>query len=663
MLTLPSSVRPRRFHALKPWMLLSGLCFAFAALACGGGGDAPPQPGEPAPVISEFKATPSSIASGESSTLTWVVTNATSLSINQNVGPVTGTSVSVSPTASTVYTLTATGPGGTKTATASVSVPIAGNAFLKADGINLKNNSGAGSVVVLRGTNLGGWLLQENWMSPLGANDEYTLRNTLTTNLGASTCESLIGTYQDTWIQSWDLDQIQSMGLNMVRVPIYYLDLVTDTGSAWAWKPNPWTRLDWLVSQCSARGIYVLLDLHGAPGAQNKWDNSGRSNSSPQLWGNAYNEDLTNEVWRGMAEHFNGNGWVAGYDLLNEPDTDSTKLNTLYDRLYKTIRAIDPDHAIFLEAFMNDEVANPSTMGWTNVVYEFHAYAMGNYGPSGSGLNNMSIWSSQWDMANAIISNAKGKQTAYGIPVYVGEFCLSYFNDVWAHCFAKLNAAGVNWSPWTYKVKGGDPANLDVSSNWGLYLHGTGTAPAVTGTDATQIENAWKTWDTQTHFTPNTAYIDLMKAYSGGSTTEPVDTTTYYSIQVGGKYVSCDANAVPFAPLAALGDNWDVPMVANRASASTWEAFELINNADGTISIRAKFDGQIVTADGNHGGWVMPGRFKIQGWEKFTKTDMGGGTFSLRSGLSGSPYVAVDATTGALIANSATPVAFTFTAM
>lgn len=67
--------------------------------------------------------------------------------------------------------------------------------FLKANGTVLRNNYGTGNIVNLRGTNLGGWLLQEGWMSPLGVKDEWTLRETLTSLHGAETAESLIKTY------------------------------------------------------------------------------------------------------------------------------------------------------------------------------------------------------------------------------------------------------------------------------------------------------------------------------------------------------------------------------------------------------------------------------------------------------------------------------------
>jgi len=49
---------------------------------------------------------------------------------------------------------------------------------------------------------------------------------------------------------------------------------------------------------------------------------------------------------------------------------------SMYDRMYKAIRPLDPDHLIVMEgAFGNwnwDMLPNPSTFGWTNVMYEMH---------------------------------------------------------------------------------------------------------------------------------------------------------------------------------------------------------------------------------------------------------------------------------------------------
>ena len=99
------------------------LCFA----ACGGGGgsEAASGGGGSRPTIASFSAAPSSIAPGASTTLTWSVSGATKLSIDNGVGSVTGrTSISASPTATTTYTLTATNAHGSKTATATVTVAM-----------------------------------------------------------------------------------------------------------------------------------------------------------------------------------------------------------------------------------------------------------------------------------------------------------------------------------------------------------------------------------------------------------------------------------------------------------------------------------------------------------------------------------------------------------
>lgn len=95
---------------------------ALLSSGCGGdGGSAAPPPPQ-APVIASFTATPPSIPLGQSSTLSWTTSGATSLSIDQGVGPVSGTGVSVSPGSTTTYTLTARGLGGNSTAAATVTV-------------------------------------------------------------------------------------------------------------------------------------------------------------------------------------------------------------------------------------------------------------------------------------------------------------------------------------------------------------------------------------------------------------------------------------------------------------------------------------------------------------------------------------------------------------
>ena len=82
--------------------------------------------------VTSFTATPDDINWGDSSTLSWTTTNATSVTISGVAGsqPANG-SINVSPTVDTTYVLTATGPGGT--ATSSVTVLVGDPPFVRGD--------------------------------------------------------------------------------------------------------------------------------------------------------------------------------------------------------------------------------------------------------------------------------------------------------------------------------------------------------------------------------------------------------------------------------------------------------------------------------------------------------------------------------------------------
>ncbi len=65
--------------------------------------------------------------------------------------------------------------------------------------------------------------------------------------------------------------------MSVIRVPFTYMNLYRYDSSKndWVLRDNAFRKLDWFVEQCSQRGIYVILDLHGAFGSQNGQDHSG----------------------------------------------------------------------------------------------------------------------------------------------------------------------------------------------------------------------------------------------------------------------------------------------------------------------------------------------------------------------------------------------------
>ncbi|MGG6313062.1 cellulase family glycosylhydrolase [Paenibacillus macerans] len=499
---------------------------------------------------------------------------------------------------------------------------IESGGFLKANGTVLRDNYGTGNIVNLRGTNLGGWLLQEGWMSPLGVKDEWTLRETLTGLHGAATAESLIKTYQDAWLTTRDLDNIKNMGMNMVRVPILYLELMDKYGN---WKQDPWSKLDWLVEEAGNRGIYVLLDLHGTFGAQNTFDNSGEANSDPQLWKNQVYQDRTVKLWEGIAQHYKGNPTVAGYDLLNEPDRVSKEqLNAFYDRLYKAIRAIDPDHAIFIEAAWSwSQLYDPDVFGWTNVVYEMHYYAMAG--------SEASDWNAQNNLVNGALQGLRDHQRNWNVPMYVGEFCLFDFTDLWEKFLAGMNASNISWTNWTYKVS----SNY---GNWGYFNNNPNPVPNIASDSPATIAAKWSKFNTE-NFRPNTTLQNLVKKYTTGTNPPPTPTGYAYLISQANQKIVSAENA---------GSD---PLVANRDIVQDWELFEIINNSDNTISLKSKINGKYVTADVNVGGKLVARGESIQQWEKFRKEQLDDGTIALFA-LANNKYVTVDLDNGAgLVAN------------
>jgi hypothetical protein len=92
-------------------------------------------------------------------------------------------------------------------------------------------------------------------------------------------------------------------------------------------------------------------------------------------------------------------------------------------------------------------------------------------------------------------------------------------------------------------------------------------------------------------------------------------------------------------------------LVANRATASTWETFDIVSNSDGTTSIRATVNGRFVTTDLANGGRLIASQTAIGTNEKFRMVNQANGTVSFQA-LSNNQWVSADLNiAGVLIAN------------
>ncbi|MCR5046663.1 MAG: glycoside hydrolase family 5 protein [Treponema sp.] len=343
--------------------------------------------------------------------------------------------------------------------------------FLTAKGKFLAKQNG--EKVTLRGVNAGGYLLKEFWMTPC----EYTRKVKAEAELFDCLCERFgkeKALYlQENWQKSFwtekDFDNCSQMGMNCVRLPFWHGNLIDSNGNFMA---AAFDRLDWFLTEAGKRGLYVILDFHGAPGSQNGSDHSGvdgRNNkikASEFFFGenSAKNQELFYTIWEEIARRCKDNPVVAAYDLLNEPfctyrynsgfaDEELRKiLWEIYDRAYKRIRAVDSRHLIAMEAVWDPvDLPNPKDYGWENVVYEYHNYFYGDDNNQKGGQ----------------ISSMKRKLKAiekagYELPSFMGEFNFFANLKAWDEGLSLLNKSGISWTMWTYKT-------VRQVGNWGLY--------------------------------------------------------------------------------------------------------------------------------------------------------------------------------------------------
>lgn len=323
--------------------------------------------------------------------------------------------------------------------------PLDESDVLRAKGRLLYN--ARGERVVLRGVNLGGWLLQEAWMSPNnGVDKQWGYHDTLTVlteRFGAEEADALLTLFMDNWITERDLDYLKDLGVNCVRLPFWYRNLHIDDNGTWRRDADgniDFSRLDRIVDACGKRGIYVVLDLHGAPGFQSDDHPCGKVDASElfdvSLAGLRYRR-RTAELWTAVATHYRDNPVIAAYDLLNEPmsgftdrEKNDAKLWRLYDKLYTAVRAADPDRLITVQGIWDMEnLPDPACFGWENIVYQLHIYN----------------WSTP--EIDKKIADIRARNH-WNVPVMVGEF---QAGGIWDYTLSAFNNNDLSWFTWTYK--------------------------------------------------------------------------------------------------------------------------------------------------------------------------------------------------------------------
>ncbi len=308
--------------------------------------------------------------------------------------------------------------------------------FIKTNGSQLIDDEG--NSIILKGTNLGNWLVPEGYMFKMGqVNSPRKIDELLYELVGPDSLKRFWDGFLNNYITHDDIKYLKGIGCNHIRLPFHY-KLFTD--DLYMGDRNAGFKyFDRLIEWCREEKMYLLFDMHCAPGGQTG-DNIDDSYGYPYLLKSQSSQDLLSEIWLKIATKYKDEPIVLGYDIVNEPiahyfaeelEDLNPKLFLLYQRIVKEIRQVDPDHTIFLNGSVwsgNFDVFEE--MIDDNIVYEFHKY-----------------W---FDVDQEAIQTYLDFREEHQVPIYIGE--TGENTDEWVTDFrVLLDENVVGWCFWPYK--------------------------------------------------------------------------------------------------------------------------------------------------------------------------------------------------------------------
>ncbi len=306
--------------------------------------------------------------------------------------------------------------------------------FLRVDNKRIINENN--QEVYLKGIGLGGWLLQEGYMLHTSgfANAQWQIRERIVDLIGEANTELFYETYRNNYVRKIDIDSIKSWGFNSIRLPFHY-NLFAVNSNPPVFLNKGFEIIDSLLSWCEDNQIYLILDMHAAPGGQSDENISDYNPAFPSLWESEQNKNLTVQIWRKIAERYKDKQWIGGYDLLNEPKwnlpPNNQPLRDLYIRITDTIRAVDTNHIIFIEGNWFATDFNGLTPPWdNNMVYSFHKY-----------------WNSNTQGSIQYLVDLRNN---FNRPLWLGETGENS-NKWFTDCVELMKTNNIGWAWWPHK--------------------------------------------------------------------------------------------------------------------------------------------------------------------------------------------------------------------
>ena len=339
---------------------------------------------------------------------------------------------------------------------------------------------GDGEPILLRGFGLGGWLVPEGYMLHNqawieGFESPTEIEEHVESLIGAELAEAFWDLYRENYVAQVDIDQIAEWGFNHIRIPFHYKQFYNESGSD---TPIGYEIIDELITWCEPYNMYIILDMHCAPGAQNGGPISD-SDGTARLWLEDEYKELTIQIWQEIAEYYAEETLIGGYDLINEPvlpnGVSLEEFRQLYIDITDAIREVDNNHIVYIEGNWYGTDFSGLTPPWDdNMSYSFHKY-----------------WG---ETSLATIQSYISMSNQYDIPLWMGESGENS-NQWYYEVFNLLEENNIGWNFWTHKKveKISSPFSAIVTPQYQTlinYWSGNGSQPSAAYSEAALISFA-----------------------------------------------------------------------------------------------------------------------------------------------------------------------------
>lgn len=330
--------------------------------------------------------------------------------------------------------------------------------FITIQGQNLIKPNG--DKLLIKGTNLGNWLNPEGYMFQLEKVNSPRFINEMFCQLvGPDFTADFWRQFKDNYITYEDIQFIRQTGSNTIRLPFHYKLFTNEDYMGLTSNQDGFSRIDSVVNWCKKEDLYLILDMHDAPGGQTG-DNIDDSYGYPWLFESEASQKLYCDIWRKIAEYYKDEPTILGFELLNEPIApyfeNIEELNAKLEDIYKlgvaAIREVDTNHIILLGgAQWNGNFGPFKDFEFDDkIMYTCHRYGGA---PTTDAIQE--------------IIEFRNKTNR---PMYMGE--IGHNTDEWMTTFCKtMEDNNIGWTFWPYKKIGGSCfASITPPNNWDIIV-------------------------------------------------------------------------------------------------------------------------------------------------------------------------------------------------